>query len=55
MRKVRWGILGAARIAINRVIPAMQLGQWSEVVGIAARDRARAEETASLLRIPKVF
>lgn len=55
MRKVRWGVLGAARIAINRVIPAMQLGQYSEVVAIASRDRARAEATATQLDVPKAF
>jgi predicted dehydrogenase len=55
MKKVRWGILGAARIAVNRVIPAMQAGEWSEVVGIASRDGARARETARELGIPKAY
>ena len=26
-RKVRWGVLGAADIAVKKVIPAMQLGR----------------------------
>src|SRR5947208_17134462 len=55
MSKVRWGILGVARIAVNRVIPAMQQGEFSEVVAIASRDRARAEEAARQLGIPKAF
>jgi predicted dehydrogenase len=55
MRKVRWGILGAARIAINRVVPAMQQGEFSEIAAIASRDRAKAEDTARLLGIPKAF
>jgi len=55
MRKVRWGVLGVARIAVNRVIPAMQAGEWTEVVGIASRDRARAEELAKQARIPKAY
>jgi predicted dehydrogenase len=55
MRKVRWGILGVARIAVNRVIPAMQQGELSEVVGIASRDRSRAEEAARELGIPKAY
>jgi predicted dehydrogenase len=55
MAKVRWGILGVARIAVNRVIPAMQQGELSEVVGIASRDCARAEEAAGQLGIPKAF
>ena len=55
MRKVRWGVLGAARIAINRVIPGMQAGSESEVVGIASRDLPRAEEAAGQLNIPKAY
>lgn len=26
-KKVKWGVLGAAKIAVNKVIPAMQQGQ----------------------------
>ncbi len=55
MKRVRWGILGAARIALNRVIPAMQLGELSEIVGIASRDRGRAEEVARQFGIPKAY
>jgi len=44
-----------ARIAVNRVIPAMQAGQWSEVTGIASRHRERAEAAAHDLNIPKAF
>jgi predicted dehydrogenase len=55
MRKVRWGVLGAARIAINRVVPAMQHGEFSEIAAIASRDRAKAEDTARLLGIPKAY
>jgi predicted dehydrogenase len=55
MQKVRWGVLGAARIATSKVIPAMQLGQWCEVTGIASRNRARAEEAARQFGIPKAY
>ena len=55
MQKVRWGIFGAARIATIKVIPAMQQGQLSEVTGIASRDRAKAEEAARQLGIPKSY
>jgi len=44
-----------ARIAVNRVIPAMQAGEWSEVTAIASRDRGRAESAASDLKIPKAY
>lgn len=54
-RKVRWGVLGAARIATQKVIPAMQRGAWSEVVALASRDREKGERAARALGIPKVF
>ena len=38
MRKIRWGILSAAKIAINKVIPALQAGQYCAVTAIASRD-----------------
>ena len=55
MDRVRWGILGAARIALNRVIPAMQKGELSEIIGIASRDRTRAEAVARQFGIPKAY
>jgi predicted dehydrogenase len=55
MNKVRWGVLGVARIAVNRVIPAMQKGQYSEVVAIASRDLGRARDAARDLRIPNAY
>jgi predicted dehydrogenase len=53
MRKVRWGILGVARIALNRVIPGMQAGELSEVTAIASRDLSKAQEAARESGIPK--
>ena len=47
--KVRWGVLGVAKIATEKVIPAMQRGQFSEVVAIASRDLSRAREAAGTL------
>jgi predicted dehydrogenase len=55
MDKVRWGVLGAARIALNRVIPAMQMSELSEIAGIASRDRSRAEEAARQFGIRKTY
>jgi predicted dehydrogenase len=54
-RKVSWGVLGAARIAVNQVIPAMQQGQWSEVVAIASRRLDHAKSVASDLGIPRAY
>ena len=55
IEKVRWGVLGAAKIALNKVIPAMQKGEWSEVAAIASRDFEKAERAAQDLGIPKVY
>lgn len=54
-RKVRWGVLGAANIALKKVIPAMQRGDWSEVTAIASRDPEKARRAASQLGIPKSY
>jgi len=55
MRKVRWGILSTAKIGTAQVIPAMQKGEYSEIVGIASRDLAVAQTVASQLGIPKAY
>jgi predicted dehydrogenase len=55
MRKVKWGILGAAKIARQRVIPGMQTGDLCEVTAIASRDLAKGQSAASELGIPKVY
>src|ERR1700694_1249902 len=55
MAKVRWGVLGAAKIAITKVVPAMQRGTWSEVVGIASREPDKARRVASDLSVPKAY
>jgi predicted dehydrogenase len=55
MPKVRWGVLGAARIALKKVIPAMQRGQSSEVLAIASRDPAKAAAAARELGIPRSY
>lgn len=53
--KVRWGILGAAQIGINKVIPAMQKGEWSQVAAIASRDLNKAQGAAAKLGIPRAY
>ena len=55
MNKLRWGVLSTANIAVSKVIPAMQLGKWCEVVAIASRDRDKAKQTAQSLGIPKAY
>jgi len=55
MKKVRWGVLGAASIAVRKVIPGMQKGAYSEISAIASRDKKKAEEAASKLGIAKAY
>ena len=54
-RKVRWGVLGVASIAVRRAIPGMQKGEWSEIAAIASRDLRKAEDAARKLGIPKAY
>ncbi len=53
--KIRWGVLGAANIAVKKVIPAMQTGDFCEVAAIASRDLVKAKRAADQLNIPKFY
>jgi predicted dehydrogenase len=53
-RRLRFGVLGAARIAVTKVVPAMQRGRFCEVVALASRDRAKGEQAARALGIARV-
>ena len=55
MNKVRWAVLGAAKIATTKVIPAMQQCELAEIVAIASRDLEKARRAAMDLRIPRVY
>ena len=52
---VRWGILGAANIALKKVIPAMRGSALAQVAAIASRDIAKARAAASDLGIPRAY
>src|SRR5690349_5172609 len=53
--KVRWAVLGVAKIAMTKVIPAMQKGDWSDILAIASRDLNKARTAADKLGIRKGF
>jgi predicted dehydrogenase len=55
MSKVRWGILSTAKIGVEKVIPAMQLGEYCEVTAIASRNLDKAQAAARQLGIPKAY
>jgi predicted dehydrogenase len=51
MTKVKWGILSTAKIATDKVIPALQKCPDIEVAAIASRSPARAKKAAAALGI----
>src|SRR6266478_9152969 len=53
--KVKWGVLGVAGIAVRKVIPGMQKGDWSEIAAIASRDLKKAEGAAKKLGVGKAY
>ena len=48
-------MLGVAKIATDKVIPAMQLGEHASVIGIASRDAVKAKTAAARLGLPKSY
>ena len=53
--RVKWGVLGAASIAVRKVIPGMQMGELSEVYGLASRDHFKAQNVARTLGITATY
>ncbi|HEY0418488.1 MAG TPA: Gfo/Idh/MocA family oxidoreductase [Acetobacteraceae bacterium] len=51
---MRWGFMGAARIARNALAPAVQAA-GHRLEAVAARDRARAEAFAADFAIPRAY
>jgi predicted dehydrogenase len=52
---LRWGILSTANIAVEKVIPGMRSATRAEILGIASRDKGRAESAARQLGIPRAY
>ena len=55
MRKLRFGVLGAAKIAREKVIFPLQHADRCEVVALASRDAARGAEVAAKLGIARSY
>lgn len=55
MKKVHWGILSTAKIGVEKVIPAMQSGNYCDIVAIASRNLEKAKIAANRLGIPQAF
>jgi len=54
MQRVRWGILGNAKIARDFLIPAIQLSRTGQLVALASRDRDRAMQVCERFSIPQL-
>ena len=55
MKKVKWGILGTAKIGVTKVIPALLKASNCEVVAIASRDLNKAKSIAAQSNAAKAF
>jgi predicted dehydrogenase len=54
-RKLKWGVLGVAKIAVTEVISAMQNSEFCDIVAIGSRDLSRAQAAAQDLGIAKAY
>ncbi len=54
-KRVRWGVLGVAKIATEKVIPGMQRCKHARITAIASRNIDAAERAAHALGIPRAF
>src|SRR5262245_18747574 len=52
MKKIRWGILGVANFAVEKMIPALKKSDFIEIAAIASRSLEKAERAAKTLGIP---
>ena len=55
MHRVKWGVMGVAKIAMEKVIPAMQSGKQCTIIAVASRDAQKAQAAAAKLKIPKFY
>ena len=53
--KVRWGVLGYARIARESLIPAIQRSSNSEFHAIASREESKLAECRARFNVPKTY
>jgi len=55
MNKLRIGVLSSAKIGVEKVIPAMQKGRFTEVTAISSRSADKARAAAEKLGITKHY
>src|ERR1039458_1098849 len=54
-QKIRWGVLGYARIARENLITAMQRSSNSEFYAIASREESKLAECRARFNVPKTY
>jgi len=55
MKKIQWGVLGAAIIAVEQMIPAIQESKYGEVRAIASRNLEKAKQVSKKFNIPLFY
>lgn len=55
MSKINWGILGTSRIAVRRLIPAIQETSSGMVLGMASRDGDKAKRVSAELQLSRWY
>ena len=55
LEPVSWGVLGAANIAVKKVIPAMLQSELSRIDAIASRSAETADDVARQFGIPRAY
>lgn len=55
MDRLKWGILGTARIASVQVIPAILAGESGDLIAVASRSEAKARAVADQFSIPRAY
>lgn len=54
-KKIKWGILGTATIAVEQVIPAIRESEYGELYAIASRDLAKAAHFTRRFNATKAY
>ena len=54
-RRLRWGIVGAANIAVKAVMPAIQASRNGEILALSSRDFGKADGPAEQFGIRRVY
>lgn len=54
-KTIRWGVLGAAAIATERTMPALNLAPSATLIALASRNRSKGQAVAEKLGVPRLY